>query len=208
MRPYTTSDTDTAVLPLKVVISGGFGAGKTTFVGAVSEIPPVRTEEDLTQAGVGTDHLRGVEQKTATTVALDFGRITLPLPPIRVQLQLFGTPGQDRFWFMWDDLARGSIGAIVLADTRRLGDCFAAVEFYEQRGQPFIVAVNEFDGAHRYTEQQIRDAIQLSEHVPLISCDARLRASTRQVLITLVRHARERALAHASSAPTRESQEA
>ncbi|MFB7776255.1 GTP-binding protein [Streptomyces bauhiniae] len=193
MQDYTNSEVP--VLPLKIVISGGFGAGKTTFVGAISEIPPVRTEEELTQAGAGTDRLHGVERKTGTTVALDFGRITLDLPPLRVQLQLFGTPGQDRFWFMWDDLALGSVGAIVLADTRRLEDCFAAVEYYERRSQPFIVAVNNFDGAHRYTEQEIRGAIRLHEHVPLVSCDARLRASAKQVLIALVRHAREQSLA-------------
>lgn len=206
MQDYTTSETP--VLPLKIVISGGFGAGKTTFVGAISEIPPVRTEEELTQASAGTDHLHGVERKTATTVALDFGRITLDLPPLRVQLQLFGTPGQDRFWFMWDDLAHGSIGAIVLADTRRLEDCFAAVEYYERRGQPFIVAVNNFDGAHRYTKQQIRGAIRLREHVPLVSCDARLRASAKQVLIALVRHAREQALATPSASSTPQTQDA
>ncbi|MBV1949116.1 ATP/GTP-binding protein [Streptomyces sp. BV129] len=206
MQDYAISDIP--VLPLKVIISGGFGAGKTTFVGAISEIKPVRTEEELTQASAGTDHLHGVERKTATTVALDFGRITLNVPPLSVQLQLFGTPGQDRFWFMWDDLALGSIGAIVLADTRRLEDCFAAVEYYERRGQPFIVAVNEFDGAHRYTEQEIRAAIRLRKHVPLVSCDARLRASAKQVLIALVHHAREQALTTPAPAPIPQTQDA
>ncbi|MDT0460768.1 ATP/GTP-binding protein [Streptomyces sp. DSM 41527] len=173
---------------LKILVAGGFGVGKTTLVGAVSEIKPLRTEERLTEAGRPLDDLDGVESKTTTTVAMDFGRITVH---DELVLYLFGTPGQDRFWFLWDELARGALGAVVLADTRRLADSFAAIDYFERRGLPFTVAVNCFDGADRYPPESVRDALDLDPQVPVVLCDARLKESARDVLISVVEHARE-----------------
>ncbi|MFG2605527.1 ATP/GTP-binding protein [Streptomyces sp. NPDC048514] len=173
---------------LKILVAGGFGVGKTTLVGAVSEIRPLRTEELLTEAGRPVDDTSGVEGKHTTTVAMDFGRITLREDLV---LYLFGTPGQERFWFMWDELSEGALGAVVLADTRRLEDCFAAVDYFERRSIPFIVGVNCFEGASRYPADAVRGALDLDADVPVLLCDARDRESVKEVLIGVVQHAME-----------------
>ncbi|MFC3999698.1 ATP/GTP-binding protein [Nocardiopsis sediminis] len=176
-------------LAVKILIAGGFGAGKTTMVGSVSEITPLSTEEVMTEVSMGVDDLNGVEEKTTTTVALDFGRITVN---DQVVLYLFGTPGQGRFWFMWDELASGALGAVVLADTRRLDSCFPAVDFFEHRRIPFVVAVNRFDETDTYTPQEVRDAVDLGADVPILMTDARERESGKRVLLALVEHVMRR----------------
>ncbi|MFD1939465.1 MULTISPECIES: GTP-binding protein [Nonomuraea] len=185
---FARSDRPRLPTAIKILIAGGFGAGKTTMVGAVSETRPLRTEEVLTDRGVGVDDISGVTDKRTTTVAMDFGRITLDQQYV---LYLFGTPGQERFWFVWDELAEGSLGAVVLADTRRLADCFPSIDYFERRGTPFVVAVNTFEGAPTYELDEVRLALQLSPSIPIVMCDARKRKSSRDVLITLVRHSAE-----------------
>ncbi|MBT2210273.1 MULTISPECIES: GTP-binding protein [Actinomadura] len=171
---------------VKIVVAGGFGVGKTTMVGTVSETQPLRTEELLTDESVGVDDMAGVERKKTTTVAMDFGRITMRDDYV---LYLFGTPGQERFWFMWDEVALGALGAVVLADTRRLSDCFPSVDYFERRSTPFVVAVNCFEGARSYELEEIQLALNLGPKVPVMLCDARELGSCKQVLIDLVLHA-------------------
>jgi uncharacterized protein len=170
---------------VKLLVAGGFGVGKTTLIGSVSEIEPLTTEEIITEASIGIDSLDGLAGKLTTTVAFDFGRISLSSGLI---LYLFGTPGQDRFWFMWDELSTGALGAVVLADTRRLEACFSAVDFFESRGIKFIVAVNEFEGAFRYEPEEVRAALDLKPHVPVTLCDARSSRSATSVLVSLIKY--------------------
>ncbi|MEU0284457.1 GTP-binding protein [Streptomyces sp. NPDC052492] len=189
---HRTPLSDTAETGLKIVVVGGFGVGKTTLVRSVSEIRPLNTEEVMTQAGVGVDETEGVAAKTTTTVAFDFGRISLN---DRMVLYLFGAPGQERFWFLWDRLFSGTLGAVVLVDTRRMDDSWYAIDRLEHHGTPFVVAVNRFDDDARYSLDEIRQALALPAHVPMVDCDARVRASGKDVLITLVNHLHDLATA-------------
>ncbi|ATL30448.1 GTP-binding protein [Streptomyces formicae] len=185
LQPWQT-DRSRAPIATKIVVAGGFGVGKTTLVTAVSEIQPLQTEALMTQASAETDDLSGTPGKTTTTVAMDFGRITLDDDLV---LYLFGTPGQQRFWFMWDDLVRGAIGAVVLADTRRLSDCFPALDYFESCGLPYIVAVNHFDGSEEFAVADVREALTVPPHIPVLIMDARQRISAIESLLALVGHA-------------------
>ena len=183
---------DSSPVPLKILVAGGFGVGKTTLVTALSEIPPLLTEETMTSASIGIDDTAVVPDKHTTTVAMDFGRITVDESLI---LYLFGTPGQDRFWFMWDELARGSVGAVVLVDTRRLEDCFPAVDYFEALDVPFVVACNLFDGVATHHPREVREALRVPANTPVVLCDARRKSHVQETLVLLVEGALRRAQA-------------
>ncbi|HJQ90844.1 MAG TPA: ATP/GTP-binding protein [Acidimicrobiia bacterium] len=186
----------TGLTPVKIVVAGGFGVGKTTFVGAISEIEPLRSEAIITDASAGIDELYPDGTKTETTVAMDFGRISLKH---RLVLYLFGTPGQDRFHFMWDELARGAIGAVVLVDTRRIEACFAAIDFFEKRGTPFVVAVNTFHGRRIHEPELVREALRIGPDIPIVYCDARVRVDVQRALQAVVEHTLERVMSESAA---------